>query len=128
MIKPKHAGGRPSTYNKEVLQQCYFYLENYDNEDIGDMIPSVEGLAGYINRARSTLHKWRGEAGKEEFSVMLDKINETQKKVLINKGLSGEFNSNITKLILGVHGFSEKSQRENTGEIKIVLSKDDVEL
>lgn len=102
---------RPTKYNNKILEKAEEYLTSW--EDDGDMIPSVEGLALKINIARSTIYEWDKE--KPEFSDILQRINEKQKQTLINKGLSGAFNSNITKLVLGKHGFSDKSQQEVSG-------------
>jgi hypothetical protein len=107
------AAGRPSTYTDEMLLKADSYLTEW--ESLGDMIPSVEGLAEFIERARSTIYKWDSEDDKPEISDILELINEKQKKILINKGLSGDFNSNITKLVLGKHGLSEKINQELTG-------------
>lgn len=109
----KHPGGRPTTYSQEIIDRSRQYLNEYEKVD--DLIPSVEGLASYIERARSTIYDWANHEDKKEFSDILDEINETQKKVLINKGLSGDFNSNITKLVLGKHGLSERLQQEISG-------------
>jgi len=105
--------GRPTTYTQEVIDKCNTYLEEW--ESLGDMIPSVEGLAEYTGRARSTIYYWAEDEEKTEILDTLAKINEIQKRTLINKGLSGDFNSNITKLVLGNHGLSEKLQQEHTG-------------
>lgn len=119
------AGGRPTTYTKEVVELANEYLTAWTGES--DVIPSVEGLAAYIDRARSTLYEWAKDKDKKEFSDILAKINELQKRTLINKGLSGDFNSNIAKLVLGKHGMSEKHQQEVTGanggpqEVKFVV-------
>jgi hypothetical protein len=105
--------GRPTTYTQELIEKAYAYLDEW--KSLGDMIPSVEGLAEHIDRARSTIYKWDGEEDKPEISDTLARINELQKRILINNGLSGDFNSNITKLVLGNHGLSEKLQQEHTG-------------
>lgn len=103
--------GRPTAYSKEIIDKSKDYLENF--ADNGDVIPSVEGLAAYIGRARSTLYNWAEDENKKEFLDILESINEKQKRLLINKGLTSEFNSNITKLVLGKHGFSERDREEN---------------
>lgn len=97
--------GRPSTYGPEILAKAREYLFKY--REIGDQIPMVEGLAVYLNRARSTLYEWASHEEKAEFSDIMATIEEVQKKALMNGGLSGEFNSTITKLILGKHGVHE---------------------
>ena len=47
-----------------------------------------------------------------------------QEKDLINKGLTGDFNSTITKLILTKHGYSDKQDIDHSG-INLTVSKDD---
>ena len=79
----------------------------------GDMIPSHEGLMLFIGISSTCCYDWAKEENKKEFSDILDKLMLMQKQVLINKGLSNEFNSNIAKLVLGKHGLSDK--RELTG-------------
>ena len=70
----------------------------------------MEGLARVIGISRQTIYSWSEEAGKKPFSDILEQIQEEQMRVLVNKGLSGEFNSNITKLVLGKHGLSDKKE------------------
>lgn len=105
--------GRPTDYTPEILKKTKEYLEKW--EDQKDMIPSVEGLSEYIGIARPTIYKWSKEEGKQEFVDTLEALQAKQKRILLNKGLSSEFNSNITKLALGNHGMSEKLQQELTG-------------
>jgi hypothetical protein len=105
--------GRPTDYNTQLLEKAKEYLDNYESH--GDMIPSNEGLCDVIDINRSTLYRWRDEEGKEEFKDILDAINRRQQRVLINKGLSNDFNSAITKLVLGKHGYHDKQQQEISG-------------
>lgn len=106
------AGGRPTDYTPELIAKAREYVTEY--EEAGDQIPSVVGLAKYLNRSRACMYTWAEQEDKQEFSDILDSIQETQQQVLINKGLSNEFNSNITKLVLGKHGFHDK-QDQNVG-------------
>ncbi len=98
--------GRPTEYSEAIYEAAAAYLNEYKTEHEHAM-PSVVGLCSVINRARSTVYKWAGE-DHPEFSDILDQINEKQQLVLLNKGLTGEFNSAITKLALGKHGYHEK--------------------
>ncbi len=107
----KNKVGRPTIYTPELLKKSQGYVDIY--ESLGDVIPSIEGLSIYLDIARSTLYKWETE--KPEFSDILRKINVVQKNVLLNQGLSGNFNANICKLVLGKHGYSEKNQTEISG-------------
>lgn len=96
--------GQPTKYNKGILEKANEYLENYENYD--DVIPSVIGLGLMLGESRQTLYNWK--AAQPDFFVILEKIIDKQHQVLISKGLSGAFNSNITKLVLGKHGYHEK--------------------
>jgi len=98
---------RPQEYNEKVLEQTKDYLENF--RVYGDVIPSVAGLALHLNKARSTVYEWRQHEDKQEFADILHNILSLQEKLLINNGLTGEFNSNITKLVLGKHGYTDKT-------------------
>jgi len=98
--------GRPTGYSDEVLAIANDYLEHY--EDHEDVIPSIAGLALVLGIARSTVYDWAKQEDKSEFSDILANILSKQEKILINKGLTGVFNSQITKLALGKHGYSDK--------------------
>ena len=97
--------GRPTKYTPEIVQEAWDYIENY--ADHKHMIPSVIGMSKVINIASSTLYDWSNQDN-NEFSEILREVNDSQQFALLNGGLSGEFNSNITKLALGKHGFSDR--------------------
>lgn len=109
----KRPVGRPSKFSPELLAKAKEYVHIY--ETLGDVIPSVERLALYLQLSRETIYRWCKEEGKEEFRDTLEEINIEQRLTLLNKGLSGDFNSNICKLALGNHGFTEKNQTEISG-------------
>jgi hypothetical protein len=104
---------RPTYYSDETLRKATEYLENY--VDHGDAIPSVAGLSIVIGRSRSTIYEWAKDADKQEFSDILERINATQEKTALSKGLTGDFNSAIVKLLLGKHGYHDKVDQELTG-------------
>lgn len=124
-----HAGGRPQTYSQEKVETALLYIKNYEN--YGDTVPSNVGLARVLEVNRSTLYLWGGDKNKPEFHDILEEIQATQERVLLNKGLNGTYNSNIVKLLLGKHGYVQ--QKDNTlsnkdgsplfGSIKIALVK-----
>ena len=95
---------RPTKYTPELLDKSYRYMEEWQKQ--GDMIPSHEGLILFIGISSTCCYDW----AKEKFSEILDKLMLMQKQELINKGLSSEFNSNIAKLVLGKHGYSDKKE------------------
>lgn len=117
--------GRPSDYSEEILTKAREYLDSCQDENsrVVDMeneekgyqkyknklvvnLPSVAGLALYLGVARSTVYKWADEH--EEFSDILEDILAEQEKRLIENGLSGDYNPQITKLVLGKHGYHDK--------------------
>jgi hypothetical protein len=104
---------RPVEWSPEVLEQAKAYLNDYDTTH-SHSIPSVVGLCQVINRARSTVYKWAKEEDKG-FSDILEAINEKQQMVLLSKGLTGDFNAQITKLVLGKHGYHDRQETEVSG-------------
>ncbi|WP_141675298.1 terminase small subunit [Gilliamella apicola] len=89
----------------------------------GEVIPSMAGLALYANCSRSNLYNYASSS--EEFKDMLELIKERQKVELINKGLKGEFNASIAKLMLAYHGYFEKQTlyHQSMGNSFIAKSK-----
>ena len=103
MTEPtKHAGGRPTKYTPELLEECRKYLKEYD------VLPSIEGLAIHLDVSRDTLQVWAKDDDKPEFSDIYAKLMAMQERDLIKNGLMGVFNASITKMILTKHGYSDK--------------------
>ena len=92
-------------------------------------MPSISSLAQFLKVTRGTLHAWGRQEEKAEFADLLDEILATQERALINKGLTGQFNSNIVKLMLAKHGYCDrvKSETDVTGGIKIVMAREDLD-
>jgi hypothetical protein len=98
-----------------------------------DAVPTIEGLALHLGVARSSCYLWaevpsepdegadlaewqRRRQLHQHFSDIVNDLLAQQAKLLINNGLKGKFNANITKLILsGKHGYVEKVSNEHTG-------------
>lgn len=116
--------GRPTKYTPKLIKQARNYLKNY--KKFKDKIPSVVGLALVVGVRRETLHVWSGEDGKEEIAEIMADIQATQERVLINSGLDGTFNSNITKLVLGKHGYHDK-QDTHIKEFNVSIGGKDAE-
>lgn len=106
------AAGRPTHYSDEIARKSREYLNVY--EELGHAVPSVAGLSLYIERARSTIYDWAKDPEKE-ISDILDNINATQEEVAMTKGLKGDYNATLVKLLLGKHGYHEKVDQQVTG-------------
>lgn len=102
--------GRPTKYNDELQARAERYI--FDYADQGDVIPSAAGLCVWLGISRPTLHEW--DRAHPNFSNTLDAIRSLQERAALNKGLTGEFNSTIVKLVLANHGYSEKSAIEHS--------------
>lgn len=101
-----HPGGRPQIYSQEKIDTAWLYIKNYAN--YGDRVPSNVGLARVLEVNRSTLYLWGGDDSKPEFRDILEEVQATQERILLNKGLDGDYNSNIVKLMLGKHGYVQQ--------------------
>lgn len=106
--------GRPTKYTPKLVEAARFYAEQFN--ELGDEFPSAGGLALHLGISRSIIYDWAKEESKAEFSDILERIQCKQENILLNKGITGEFNSNITKLVLGKHGYSERKEHELTGK------------
>lgn len=96
--------GRPTEYSQAILDLANMYLDNLPEDE---KLHSIEGLADYIDIARSTIYEWISQEDKKEFSDIVEKILNKQGKTLINKGIIGEFTPAITKVMLSKHGYRE---------------------
>jgi len=132
-----HAGGRPPIYDPNIHpQQVDDYLATTGDKyiNMGSKlnpkpmlqvnIPKMEGLALYLGLSRSTLYEWID--AHPEFSDKVDELLHQQATYLVNKGLSGEYNSRIASLLLYKHGYVEKSESDITSKGKPIPILGDV--
>lgn len=103
--------GRPSVYTPELLEKAKAYLNKSKGERY---FPSVAELSLVLDIARSSVYKIAQEH--EEFSDILEKILAEQERKLIENGLLGEYNPQITKLVLGKHGYTDKQDLTTAGK------------
>ena len=113
--KPRHPGGRPTKYNKEVCELARNYLVDWKDYDA---IPSIVGLCNYtringLSISRDTVHTWVQEEGKKEFSDIIKQLLAEQERSLLNNGLTKAFDSGMAKLVLSKHGYTDKIEHDN---------------
>ena len=106
----KNPVGRPTKYNDDMQERADRYVFCYHEQE--DVIPSAAGLCVWLGINRSTLHEW--EKIHDKFSNTLDAIRQLQEKIALNKGITGDFNSTIVKLVLANHGYSDKQAIDHT--------------
>lgn len=110
--------GRPSLFNREMIERAKEYIRFFQQsrsteemENDVEVIPSVAGLALYLGVSRATLYNWGDE--NEEFLDTLAILQAVQEVSLLNGGLRGRFNAQISKLALANHGYSDKQEIDN---------------
>lgn len=120
--------GRPTEYNDQILVRARDYLRQCEDTDrevdeemeaqphggslkrnreskLNVKIPTKGGLARYLGVHRDTLYEW--SKVHSEFSDVMDELGAEQEDRLINKGLSGDYNPTIAKVLLTKHGYRE---------------------
>lgn len=101
----KHAGGRPTKYIPEAIFPA---IEKYLASVNDTELPSIEGLADFLDVNTDTIYEWRDKY--PQFSDTIKKIAAKQKKQLMNDGMYGgkEVNAAMAIFLLKVnHGMKE---------------------
>ena len=108
-------GGRPTKLTPELLEKAEGYAKGEWKDKYDHAFPSVVGLCKEIRINKSTAYDWAKDPETEyqqAFSDILDEISNNAEFRLIDGSLKNELNSNISKLVLGKYGYSEKHQQE----------------
>ena len=103
--------GRPTKLTDALIEKAAKYA-NSDYMTQSEVIPTIEGLAVYLDVSRSTIYHWKTE--NRDFLDILDGLMARQAKELFSNGLTGDFNPTITKLILTKHGYSDRVEQDVT--------------
>lgn len=111
MVKPTF--GRPTTYSKQKYLKAMDYINGGFIEQ-GFTVPTVEGLAVLLRTAKKVLYDWA--KNHDDFSDAMHELKDKQGAILIEKGLTGQYNSTITKLMLHQHGYSDRVEQYNINE------------
>lgn len=127
-VETKHPGGRPTDFNQAIIAKTQKYIDSCKDEEYRLIksdgaqstsyenktkvcLPTIEGLALCLDVNRDTIYQW--EKDHEEFSDILGKLRSKQAQMLIDKGLSGDYNPTIAKVLLTKHGYIEKQEVDN---------------
>ena len=99
---------RPTKYtDEEVNSLANQYL---DECDFKDELPNIAGFAVYVKVCRDTVYEWMKCGKYPMLSDTLALLASEQENKLIQRSLKGEYNSNISKLLLHNHGYSDRQQ------------------
>lgn len=103
----------PSKYNDQTLHTAKDYVLNF--EKMGDVVPTVEGLADELHVGTKTIYNWAKEH--VDFQEVLDTLKSKQGRLLQNKGLGKVTDASITKLMLAAnHGMADKGEIDHTSK------------
>ena len=112
--------GRPSEFDEHINEMTREYLDSYDSQ-----IPTLAGLSLHLGVNKSTIYAWNDATSHKDglvadeiysqFSALLGNLKAEAEDKLIEKGLTGDFNAAITKLMLTKHGYSDKEHKEISG-------------
>lgn len=127
--------GRPTKYSDEILTLTKEYIDSCEDKDIqlvkqsGDNksggyesfenklqvnLPTIEGLAYFLKLNKDTIYSWRKEH--KDFSDLIDDLLQKQARQLINRGLSGDYNPTIAKVLLTKHGYRDGVDHTTNGK------------
>ena len=121
--KAKKERGRPSEYDLWFSEAAHQYATGRGTgvksvsyfEEEGHVVPTIEGFALVVDKCVKTLYNWSKEY--PDFLQALEIIKQTQLFHLKNKGLKGEINSTIAKLVLSSdHDMREKTDQTSAGK------------
>ena len=113
--------GRPTKLTEEIIKKAENYIAG-DWEKLKHVMPSAVGLAKVIGISKKTLYNWADN--NDDFLHILAELNTEQEFTLLNNGLTGEFNTAITKLVLTKHDYSDRVAQDVTssdGSMKPVV-------
>lgn len=110
--------GRPREYDPAYhLTQTRLYLDGgikelelYSTNEskwIKVRLPQIAGLASFMKVGRNTIYEWMKVY--PDFRDTIEQLLTEQEEMLIEYGLNNRFNSTITKLLLGTHGYKDKT-------------------
>jgi hypothetical protein len=108
MEEIRYGLGRPSKYTPETLEKTAWYIENYRTLEPPQLVPTIAALAIHLGVRRKTIEMWRDDPEKEEFGNLCDMLMANQEVIALNGGLGNVFNSQMSKLLLSKHGYSDK--------------------
>jgi len=74
------------------------------------------------------VYDWEKQEDKQAFSAILGRITAIQHEMLIGNSITGKYNSNIAKLVLGKHGYSDRSSLTGTDDKPLIPEVSSMEL
>ncbi len=103
-MKTKPKRGRPTKYTAKTSKRVRDYITMCLEKE---KFPTIEGLAAYLRVGVRTINDWQTKY--DDFSPTIEILKDTQRELLINNGLTGEYNTRFAMFLLKAnHGMTEK--------------------
>jgi len=108
---------RPTKLDDALILRAIEYIKQHDME-VTTHLPTIEGLAYFLNIRRDTLYEWEKE--NDAFSDILENIRQLQANKLIQNSIVNKYNPTIAKMMLSKYGYVEKTEvdQHHTGEVQ----------
>lgn len=127
---------RPTKYEREYALQMidFFSVEVFTIDKLGrkklNRYPTFERFATNIGVTHKTLWNWAQHPDNSEFLHAYQICQDLQKALLVEGGLSGEYNNNFAKfLAVNVTDLRDKVEQEiNQKTVQINIDRDDAEV
>lgn len=136
--KEKRNPWRPTKYSNEIIPKTLKYIDGCEDE-VRELVsgytrlgtemyreklivhlPSIEGLSLELNVSVSTIYEWQKIY--PDFSEVIKKLLAKQAHVLLNKGISGDYNAVISKVLLTKHGYREGTEHSGVNGAPIEVT------
>ncbi len=96
--------GAPPKVTTETLERAKQFVGG-EWQKYNATVPTVEGLAMHLGLYRTYIYEC------QDLSDTLEQVQRLQASILIERGLTNEYNASIVKLLLSAkHGYIEKSE------------------
>jgi hypothetical protein len=113
-VKPKPIKqGRVSTV-VDKFPQMVKYVREEGWKELGHAVPTVEGMACFVGCSRQNVYLWGNDY--PEVKELMDELITIQGFALVNGGLNKTFDSAVTRMLLGKHGYAEKSEVDHSSK------------
>lgn len=106
-----------STCTQEHVDRGMAYIRGA-YKDEGEVIPTTDGLAVYLDVCRKTPYNWSTQESnpfREEMAYITDRVQSIQGMLIANGGLTGDFNPSFAGKLAANHGYGEKFVMEHSG-------------
>jgi len=109
----KHVSIEP----RERYSKIHEYITSgWALDGVGHVVPNIAGLAAYLGVGKPTIKAWCEDD--EDIAGLIEGMQAKQESMLIAGGLLKAFDSKITTLMLGKHGYSSQATIEHAGTVK----------